>query len=95
MSLLQRILAGLVLVVTLVLTILFIVFNEAISAWLIPIAEKWKRIKGGWTILWIITFLTAFPPVIGYSTCITISGFVYGWNGSVYTPLPITSHAPL
>ncbi len=83
MTLLQRILAGFALVAVLVLTILFLVFNEAIFAWLVPVAEKWKRIHGGWTILWILTFITAFPPVIGYSTCITIAGFVYGFNGLV------------
>ncbi|KAI9720414.1 MAG: hypothetical protein M1812_002920 [Candelaria pacifica] len=81
MSLLQRILAGIALVVALVLTILFLVFNQEIFAWLAPVAEKWKKVRGGWTILWILTFLTAFPPVIGYSTCITIAGFVYGFNG--------------
>lgn len=33
-------------------------------------------------ILWMLTFISAFPPLIGYSTTITISGFVYGFpNG--------------
>lgn len=33
-------------------------------------------------ILWALTFISAFPPLIGYSTTITISGFVYGFpNG--------------
>ncbi|KAI9794484.1 MAG: Tlg2-vesicle protein [Candelina submexicana] len=81
MSLLQRVLAGIALVVALVLTILFLIFNEAIFAWLVPVAEKWKKVRGGWTILWLMTFLTAFPPVIGYSTCVTIAGFVYGFKG--------------
>lgn len=29
-------------------------------------------------ILWAITFICAFPPIIGYSTAVTITGFVYG-----------------
>lgn len=33
-------------------------------------------------ILFAMTFITAFPPIIGYSSTITISGFVYGFpNG--------------
>ena len=59
--------------------ILFLVFSEAIFAWLEPVAEKWKNLSGGWLILWAMTFATAFPPVIGYSTCLTLAGFVYGF----------------
>ena len=59
--------------------ILFLIFSEAIFAWLEPVAEKWKNLSGGWLILWAMTFVTAFPPVIGYSTCLTLAGFVYGF----------------
>ena len=59
--------------------IIFLVFSEAIFAWLEPVAEKWKNLSGGWLILWALTFATAFPPVIGYSTCLTLAGFVYGF----------------
>lgn len=59
--------------------ILFLIFSEAIFAWLEPVAEKWKNLSGGWLILWAMTFATAFPPVIGYSTCLTLAGFVYGF----------------
>lgn len=76
---LQRALAAFAGIVTLVLGILFLIFNERIFARLEPIAVKWKDLKGGWLILWAITFITAFPPVIGYSSCITIAGFVYGF----------------
>ena len=76
---LQRALVAFAGIVTLVLGILFLVFNERIFARLEPIAVKWKDLKGGWLILWGITFITAFPPVIGYSSCITIAGFVYGF----------------
>ena len=82
LSPLQRILAGLVCLTVLVLTILFFVFNERIFAWLEPVAERWAGLRGGWLILWFMTFVTAFPPLIGYSTCVTIAGFVYGFpNG--------------
>ena len=68
-------------IITIVLTILFLVFSERIFAWLEPIAEKWKNLKGGWLILWFMCFATAFPPVIGYSTTLTLAGFVYGFPG--------------
>lgn len=70
------VIAGLV---TITLAILFLVFSESIFAWLEPVAEKWKNLRGGWLILWALTFATAFPPVIGYSTCLTLAGFVYGF----------------
>ena len=62
--------------------LLFLIFNEKIFHALQPLAEKWKNTTGGWTILWAITFFTAFPPMIGYSSCGTTAGFVYGvWEG--------------
>jgi uncharacterized membrane protein YdjX (TVP38/TMEM64 family) len=82
MNLLQRILTCIGLVALNVLAILFLVFNERIFGWLEPLAERWKHTTGGWTILWAIVFLCAFPPVIGYSTAGTTAGFVYGvWEG--------------
>jgi hypothetical protein len=80
----QRILAVLALIVVHVLLILFLIYNESILGFLYPWAEKWKELNGGWIILWFMTFSTAFPPMVGYSTCLTISGFVYGFpNGCV------------
>jgi uncharacterized membrane protein YdjX (TVP38/TMEM64 family) len=79
LSPLQRILAVLALIVTFVLSILFLVYSERIFGFLAPAAKKWHNVRGGWTILWLITFMCAFPPLIGYSTAVTISGFVYGF----------------
>lgn len=79
---LQRILAAAGIVTAATLGILFLVFNEKIFGALEPVAERWKDTTGGWTILWAITFVAAFPPMIGYSTCATTAGFVYGvWEG--------------
>lgn len=75
----QKILVTIIGIATLVLGILFLVFNERIFRALQPIAVKWKELRGGWLILWAMTFMTAFPPIIGYSTCLTIAGFVYGF----------------
>lgn len=78
----QRILGTVAFVGLSVLGILFLVYNEKIFAWFEPLAEKWKNLRGGWLILWAMIFTVAFPPLIGYSTCLTISGFVFGFpNG--------------
>ena len=83
LSMLQRVLVVVAGIATLTLGILFFVFNERIFARLEPVAERWKNLRGGWLILWFMTFATAFPPVIGYSSCLTIAGFVWGFpNGS-------------
>ncbi|KIX05105.1 uncharacterized protein Z518_05977 [Rhinocladiella mackenziei CBS 650.93] len=82
MSILQRVLAVVGLLVLSTVGILFLIFSESIFGWLEPFAERWKHTTGGWTILWALIFLAAFPPMIGYSTCGTTAGFVYGvWEG--------------
>ena len=79
---LQRVLTGIGLVIAFIIAVLFLIYNERIFALLEPVAERWKKLNGGWLILWAMTFTTAFPPVIGYSTCVTLAGFVYGFpNG--------------
>ena len=65
-------------VVTLVLGVLFLVYNERIFHALAPVAEEWRSIRFGWMILWAATFFVSFPPLIGYSSCVTLAGFVYG-----------------
>lgn len=75
--------AGLILlsVVLLTLTVLFLVYNHAIFARLSPVAKSWRSLSGGWIILWLLTFAVSFPPLIGYSTCVTVAGFVFGMKG--------------
>ena len=65
-------------VVSIVLAVLFLIYNERIFGWIEPYAMKWKHLRGGWIILWMMTFVTGFPPIIGYSSTLTIAGFVYG-----------------
>ncbi|RKF83346.1 Golgi apparatus membrane protein tvp38 [Golovinomyces cichoracearum] len=78
----QRILGALALAFITVSLILLLVYNKRIFNSLAPLAAKWKDVRGGWLILWALTFLTAFPPIVGYGTTVTISGFVYGFpNG--------------
>jgi uncharacterized membrane protein YdjX (TVP38/TMEM64 family) len=68
-------------IVLIVATVLFLVYSHKIFAWLSPIAKSWRELNGGWLILWWATVLVAFPPMVGYSTCVTIGGFVYGMKG--------------
>jgi uncharacterized membrane protein YdjX (TVP38/TMEM64 family) len=82
LTLTQQILAVVVFIVVHVFLILFLIYNERIFGWLAPEAAKWQDVTAGWTILWLLTFICAFPPLIGYSTTVTIAGFVYGFpNG--------------
>lgn len=67
--------------VLLTLTVLFLVYNQRIFAWLSPVAKSWRDLTGGWLILWFAIFFVAFPPMIGYSTALTVAGFVYGMQG--------------
>lgn len=66
-------------IVAFVLGILGLVYSHRIFAWLGPIAKTWRELPAGWLLVWILTFVCAFPPMIGYSTAVTIAGFVYGF----------------
>ena len=68
-------------VVLFILAVLALVYNERIFAYLAPAARKWREMPAGWLILWLMTVLVAFPPMIGYSTCVTVGGFVFGMKG--------------
>ena len=78
MTLLQKVLTVVAFIAAAVFGILFLMYNEKIFAWLAPLAIKWKNTTGGWIVLWMVTFIVALPPLIGYSTCATVAGFVYG-----------------
>ncbi|KXL51526.1 hypothetical protein M433DRAFT_140549 [Acidomyces richmondensis BFW] len=78
---LQR--AGLVIlhIVFFIMVILSLVYGHRMFAWLAPLAKKWRELRGGWLIMWAMTFCVSFPPLIGYSSLLTISGFVFGMKG--------------
>lgn len=61
--------------------ILALVYNEQFFHWLAPAARRWRELPAGWLILWALTFAVSFPPAIGYSTCVTLAGFVFGMRG--------------
>lgn len=66
----------------LALTILALLYSHTLFALLASAASTWRDTTGpvwGWIPLWLATFATAFPPLIGYSSCVTLAGFVYGF----------------
>ncbi|KAI9662426.1 MAG: Tlg2-vesicle protein [Bathelium mastoideum] len=81
LTVLQKILLVVAGICVIVLGILFLVYNKRIFASLAPVAEKWRNMRGGWLIIWALTFVVSFPPLIGYSTVVTLAGFVYGLSG--------------
>ncbi|KAH6845395.1 hypothetical protein B0I37DRAFT_380006 [Chaetomium sp. MPI-CAGE-AT-0009] len=63
----------------LVLAILFLIYSHTLLVALGSVAQSWRATPAGWLPLWLATVATAFPPVMGYSTCVTLAGFVYGF----------------
>jgi hypothetical protein len=78
--------AGVVLlgVVGAVGAVLSVVYHDALFHWLAGFAQSWRALPMGWMLLWMLTVVTSFPPVVGYSTAVMLAGFVYGFpNGCV------------
>ena len=61
--------------------LLFLIYHQRVFHWLAPVAETWRGMPAGWLLLWAMTFAVAFPPMIGYATCVTTAGFVFGMPG--------------
>ncbi|KAK7408959.1 Tlg2-vesicle protein [Neonectria punicea] len=76
---LQRLLAAVGFVAAAVFGILALVYSHAFFAWLTPYAKSWRDMPAGWFIIFFMIFATSFPPIVGYSSAATISGFVYGF----------------
>lgn len=75
----QRAAASAAGVAVLAVTVIFLIYSHRIFAALTPVAIGWRALPGGWVIIWLMTFATAFPPMVGYSTCVTIAGLVFGF----------------
>lgn len=74
----QRIVAVVFSVLLLGLGIAILIYSESLFSLVAPLAQSWRKVTGGWLVLWLLTFAVAFPPLIGYSACVTAAGFVYG-----------------
>ena len=64
------------------LALVILLYSHTIFTTVLPsVAHKWRGSPLGWVTLFLLTSATAFPPIIGYSTCVTASGFIYGFPG--------------
>ncbi|CAK7214920.1 Tlg2-vesicle protein [Sporothrix bragantina] len=79
LSPLNRILFLLAGAVSFTLGILMLVYSHRIFAALGPMAKGWHDMRGGWVLIWLMIFITGFPPIIGYSSACTLAGLVYGF----------------
>ncbi|KAI1132036.1 hypothetical protein F5Y10DRAFT_231937 [Nemania abortiva] len=79
MTPMQQVLAGVVGLAVLALGIVFLVFSHRIFAALRPVAEGWRELPGGWVLLFLLSSLSSFPPLIGYSTTVSLAGFIFGF----------------
>ncbi|KAI5776561.1 hypothetical protein EDC01DRAFT_625209 [Geopyxis carbonaria] len=85
MTLAQKIVGSVVLLISASLGILTIAFHGQILHAMLPISQKLRSWKAGWLFIFALCFAAAFPPMIGYSTSVTLAGFVYGFpNGQVW-----------
>lgn len=82
MSLAQRLLAGLLVLTSVTLAILALVFHTQILVAMLPVSARLRSWPAGWLLIFALCYVSAFPPMIGYSTSVTMAGFVYGFpNG--------------
>lgn len=79
MSVLQRCIAAAGILAIYALIVLGWIYSHRLFDWLAEVRESWRALPAGWLIVFFMVFVTAFPPVFGYSTATTISGFVYGF----------------
>lgn len=57
------------------------VYSHAIYSYLGPLAKSWRELPyhSGALIIFLLICATGFPPVVGYSSAVTLAGFVYGF----------------
>lgn len=72
--------------------ILLAVFHTRILNAFVEPAKKIRTWKAGWLVPFAVCFFSAFPPIFGYSTSITIAGFIYGLPTGYENVLSSTIH---
>lgn len=82
MSWLQRIGALAAMLGVVALGLAFMLFTGQVFTWLGPVAGEWENSKMAFFVLWLCVFFVSFPPLVGWSTFGTMSGFIFGvWKG--------------
>ncbi|VUC28394.1 unnamed protein product [Clonostachys rosea] len=79
MTVLQRFLAAIAIVAVYALLVVGWIYSHSLFDWLHGVSTSWRALPGGWLIVFALIFISSFPPMIGYSTINTMSGFVYGF----------------
>ena len=60
----------------------FMILTGKIFKWLEPVAEDWENSALAYFVLWLLTVVVSFPPLVGWSTIGTVCGFLFGvWKG--------------
>ncbi|KAL4881621.1 hypothetical protein BJY04DRAFT_188468 [Aspergillus karnatakaensis] len=60
----------------------FLYITGRIFQWLGPVAEKWEKNPLVYFVMWLCVFFVSFPPLVGWSTFGTVSGYIFGiWKG--------------
>ncbi|KAA8649884.1 hypothetical protein EYZ11_001149 [Aspergillus tanneri] len=78
----QRVATALAVVFINLLGVGFLIFTGQIFVWLQPVAAKWEHSALAFFVLWLCVFFVALPPLVGWSTFGTISGYIFGvWKG--------------
>ena len=81
LTLLQQVLVGLVALGMLAGGVVLLVFGEKLYEGMYGYAERFGALPGSWAIMWAFIVATAFPPLMGYSTAVTMCGFIWGMKG--------------
>ncbi|KAK3988067.1 hypothetical protein QBC44DRAFT_330041 [Cladorrhinum sp. PSN332] len=79
LPLLHRALVVVALLVVFAFGLVFLIYSHALFTALGPLAETIRNSSWGWIPISFLIMATGFPPLIGYSTAVTIAGFVYGF----------------
>ncbi|KAL4948070.1 hypothetical protein BDW69DRAFT_177135 [Aspergillus filifer] len=60
----------------------FLYITGRVFQWLGPVAEQWEQSALVFFLMWLCVFFVSFPPLVGWSTFGTVSGYVFGvWKG--------------
>jgi len=71
----------LALVATAVVTLFVVIGPSRIAQTMYDFAQDIAELRFGWMILGGVLILTSFPPMIGYTTTVSLTGFAYGVKG--------------
>ncbi|KAI5297336.1 hypothetical protein KEM56_004889, partial [Ascosphaera pollenicola] len=82
MSTWQRVAAIIGLILLAACGIAVLVLSGQLMHWIVPKAEQWEKSGTAYAVIGLMTFAVSFPPLIGWATIGTCSGFIFGvWKG--------------